>query len=154
VYFQTAGQVEPATGNTLPDRWIRTTSILEKNNGSWAEILVRVADLRQPWYQHFTTLPSPVSVPTSTLALYAGRYRATPQFTYEISLEGDRLAVKTPAGIGVAIPRSDSEFFYFGDRSVPGNYTFIKFSKAPDGTMTLTESGPRNDRPVMVKKIR
>ena len=154
MYSRTAGQVETATGKSLPDRWVRVTSILKKTDGSWSEILLRIADLRQPWYEHFSSLPKPVSIPAPTLAQYAGTYEASPGALYEISVDGSYLAVKTVSGTGIAIPRSDNEFLYFRDRSVPGNYTFVRFLKSLDGTMTFTESGPGNDHPLSLKKIR
>ena len=151
-YIRLVGQINRNTGKTLPERWIRETYVLKKFGDNWILILERVADLRAPWYRHFTSLPSPVSV--STLGLYVGTYEARPGLRYQISRDVSHLVVKTSEGTGIAIPGSDTKFFYFRDPSVPGNYHLFIFSKLPDGTITFTESAPGNYRPISFKKIK
>ena len=153
-YWCLVGQIDPGTGKPIHDRWGRTTYVLKKSNGIWTLVLERIADLVSPWYQHFTSLPSPAPIAAATLARYTGTYEAKSGLAYEISVAGDRLTVKAPGVVGVAIPQSESEFYYFRDQSDPGNHRFIKFSTSPDGIMTATIAGPENDRPLSLKKMR
>ena len=153
VYWKVVGQRDPERGTTLPDRWIRTTLLFTKAAARWTLVLQRIADLRAPWYPHFTALPPAAAVAPAMLARYAGTYQAPSRGTYVVAPAGDRLTVRGPDGAGVAIPRSATEFYYFRNATDPGNHRILSFAPAPDGTLTLTEAGPGNDRPIALRRV-
>ncbi len=131
-YWHIVGQLDANTGKPGPDRWGRTTYLFKKENGSWTEVLERVADLRIPYYKHYDTLPAAAAVPAATLATYAGTYERTPAAkNVQVTVSGDHLEVVNKHGKFVAIPTSATEFLVFDpdDLSEYTRYTF-----ASDGT--------------------
>ena len=149
VYSHLVGQKDSFTGQPGADRWIRNTYVVTKSNQQWTVVLQRIADLRSPWYPHGNAFPPAAPVSPAVLESYQGTYAARPDAVFEVLPEGDHLGVKSNGVAGVAIPRSDTEFLYFRDSSDPGNNSFWVFSKAADGTMTLTASGAQNDHPTV-----
>ena len=131
-YWHVAGQIDQATGKPGADRWGRTSFILRKQNGDWSLVAERIADLRIPYYRHFTTLPQPVPVPSTILASYAGRYVTdTGKADSRVTVEGDHLLVQADGAQGIGIATSQNDFLVF----MPGNlerYYTLHF--APGGT--------------------
>ena len=131
-YWHIVGQLDYKTDKPGPDRWGRTTYILKKENGTWTEVMERVADLRIPYYKHYDSLPAAAPIPASTLASYAGTYERTPGAkSVQLTVSGDHLAVVSKHGKFVAIPASATEFLVF-DPDDLAEYTRYTFS--PDGS--------------------
>ncbi len=126
-YWHIVGQLDYKTNQPGPDRWGRTTYIFKKENGTWTEVMERVADLRIPYFKHYDALPTAAAVPAATLASYAGTYRRTlGGAPVTISVNGDRLNVVSKHGKFVAIPTSATEFLVFdpNDLAEYTHYTF------------------------------
>jgi Domain of unknown function (DUF3471) len=137
-YWHLAGQVYP--GDTKPgaDRWGRTTYIFKKENGTWIEVMERVADLRSPYYKHYDAIPAAAPVPPDTLASYAGTYEVAPgRKVAQISVDGDHLTIVNPRGTYRAVPVSSTEFLSFDPNDL-AEYYRVTFAKDGDAGVTLT----------------
>jgi len=73
-YWHVVGQIYAGETQPGPDRWGRTTYGFKKENGAWTAVLERVADLRLPYCQHYSSRPAPVPVSSR-------RSRPTPAVT-------------------------------------------------------------------------
>lgn len=139
-YWHIIGQLDPKTMKPGPDRWGRKTYVFTKNGGIWTEIVERIADLRSPYYKHYTALPKAVPLSPALLDSYAGSYSAAPdQKPLEISVSGDHLTVVTPSGPRQAIPTSATEFLLFNPDDLAG-YQHLQFARGPQNDIVLTES--------------
>jgi hypothetical protein len=114
-YWREIGQRDVVTLKRGPIRSGRTTYVFQKTNGIWTEILERVADLRSPYYKHYTALPVPVHLAPATLAKFLGTYRTPSGHTIRFASAGDRFAVvfSRYPGSRVGIPRSATEVLIF-----------------------------------------
>ncbi len=138
-YWHEAGQLDQKTGKPGPDRWGRTTYLFTKHNGTWSEVMERVADLRLPYFKHYETMPEPVKVAPEMLASYAGSYETDAHKLHtEIKWKGDLLEVATEGfEPSVGIATSQAEFLMMNPNDVAEYYKGV-FSKAADGTIELT----------------
>ncbi len=116
-YWHEVGQRDVETRKPGPDRWGRTTYIFRKVNGTWIEVIERVADLRLAYYRHYATLPTPAKLPPGALAALAGTYHFPNHFALTLTPNGDRFAVTTTSrrqtGPIVGIPMSPSTILIF-----------------------------------------
>jgi ketosteroid isomerase-like protein len=113
-YWHIVGQIDQSTGQPGADRWGRTTSVFQKEDGQWLEVLERVADLRAPYYKHYQSLPEPAKVPIAVLSALEGTYGAAPRkYKVTVAKSGDRLDIQTPRSDFVAIPESETSFLGF-----------------------------------------
>jgi hypothetical protein len=116
-YWHEIGQRDVETRKPGPDRWGRTTYIFKKINGTWIEVIERVADLRLAYYRHYTTLPTPAKLPPGALTALAGTYQFPNRFTLTLTVNGDRFRVTTTSraqtGTIVGIPMSPSTILIF-----------------------------------------
>jgi ketosteroid isomerase-like protein len=142
-YWHVVGQIDQATGKPGADRWGRTTYVLRKESGNWSLVVERIADLRIPYYKHYSALPKPVTVPPAILASYAGNYvTSTGKADSRITVEGDHLLVDAGGSKGIGIATSAQDFVVF----TPGDlerYYDLHFE--PGGTK-LAWSADRGQR--------
>ena len=142
-YWHVAGQVYGGETKAGPDRWGRTTYIFTKVNGTWTEVIERVADLRLPYYKHFDALPAAAAVPAATLQAYSGHYTAPPDAKHlqavDISVAGDHLLIKSARGTFIAIPTSPEDFLVFYDANDVAEYMKGRFATR-DGRLELAVS--------------
>jgi hypothetical protein len=137
-YWHEAGQLDVKTRKPGPDRWGRTTYILTHANGTWTEVLERVADLRLSYYHHYDSLPPAAPMPPAMLARYAGVYSFTDNGARRtIAVDGNHLTVASPTKTRVAIPQSNTDFLLFDPNDL-AEYAKLQFS--PDAkTVTLRD---------------
>jgi hypothetical protein len=142
-YWHEVGQRDVDTLKRGPDRWGRTTYILQKADGKWTEIIERVADLRLAYFRHYDALP--VSAPLSdvSFAKLEGTFRFR-RSTLTLTRAADRFTVirrsiANPAERTtlVGIPTSASTVLIF-DPSDLAEYSTMEFS---EGIPTITRSG-------------
>lgn len=142
-YWHVAGQVY--AGETKPgaDRWGRTTYVFKKVDGTWSEVLERVADLRSAYFKHFVAMPAAVPVPAATLATYAGTYTLG-RGTSTVTVEGDHLMMKSAKGTYTLVPTTPAEFLSFtpGDLAV---YYKVTFTKDAGGKLVLNLMYPTGE---------
>jgi hypothetical protein len=116
-YWHEVGQRDVETRKPGPDRWGRTTYIFKKINGTWIEVIERVADLRLAYYRHYATLPTPAKLPPGALTALAGTYQFPNHFALTLTPNGDRFAVTTTSrrqrGPIVGIPMSPATILIF-----------------------------------------
>ena len=135
-YWHVVGQLDVETHKPGPDRWGRTTYFFTKHDGTWTEVLERVADLRLPYYKHYDTMPMAVPVPAATLASYAGTYELTADHSQRtIAVSGDHLTVASAKRTRVAIPTSATEFLLFSPADL-AEYAKLRFEKDASGNVT------------------
>jgi hypothetical protein len=143
-YWHLPGQIDQKTQKPSADRWGRTTYVFTKRDGTWSEVMERVADLRLPYFKHFDTMPAPVAVAPEILASYAGTYDPDPRdpgprkLHAEIKLDGNRMEIATQgfeASVGVAT--SPTEFLMINPSDLAEYYKGV-FSKSPEGKTILT----------------
>ena len=129
-YWHIAGQVYAGATKPGADRWGRTTYIFKKENGTWTEVMERVADLRGTYFKHYDKLPAAVPLPAATLTSYAGTYEVAPGRTFTIEVFGDHLSLTSRGKTYTAIPASPTEFLGFqGDDT--SSYQKLSFTIAP-----------------------
>jgi len=142
-YWHEVGQRDADTLKRGPDRWGRTTYILEKADGKWTEIIERVADLRLAYYRHYDELPVPARLPDEALGKLEGSFRF-PHSILTLSRAGDRFTVtrRLMANPGerstlVGIPTSASTVLLFDPNDL-AEYSILEFS---DGIPAITRGG-------------
>ncbi len=154
-YWHVAGQVYAGETKAGPDRWGRTTYIFTKVNGTWTEVIERVADLRLPYYKHFDALPAAAAVPAATLQSYSGHYAAPPEAKHlqavDILVAGDHLLIKSARGTFIAIPTSPEDFLVFYDANDVAEYMKGRFATR-DGHLELAVSEAWDDPLVTLTK--
>jgi hypothetical protein len=122
-YWHVAGQIDQATGKPGADRWGRTTFVFRKESSAWLLVVERIADLRIPYYKHYTALPKPVPVQPPVLASYAGDYvTSTGKPDSRIAVEGDHLLVDTGGSKGIGIATSAQDFVVFTPGDLERHY--------------------------------
>jgi hypothetical protein len=129
-YWHVAGQIDQATNKPGADRWGRTTFIFRKTNSAWSLVTERIADLRLPYYRHYTSLPKPAPVPRATLASYTGPYlNSAGKLDTTVTLEGDHLRLLADGDPGIGIPTSPTDFVVFSHNDLERYYT-VHFAAA------------------------
>jgi hypothetical protein len=155
-YWRLAGQLDAETQKPGPDRWGRTTYVMEKVNSRWTLVVERCADLKLPYFQHFSELPKAFPAPAAKLAAYAGNYEsATGKLMEQVKVEGDHLLFVFPkpdvlAVARVAIPVSETEFLLF-DPADLAEYHRVQFTRdawGKDAVLFLSETGEPGPRDV------
>ncbi len=139
-YWHIVGQLDVKTKEAGPDRWGRTTYIFKKENGTWTDVMERVADLRSPYYKHYDELPAAAVLPAGTLASYTGVYeRKAGDKLATITVSGDHLTLATKRHSQVLIPTAATQFLLFDPEDL-AEYGKVTFIPAKDGGMTLSTS--------------
>jgi hypothetical protein len=136
-YWREIGQRDVVTFKRGADRWGRTTYVFQKTNGIWTEILERVADLRAPYYKHYTVLPTPVHLAPAEFAKFLGTYRSPSGHTVRFTSASDHFSIvfSRYPGNHVGIPISADEVLIF-DPSDLAEYERITLS---DGKATFSD---------------
>jgi len=148
-YWHEVGQRDVDTLKRGPDRWGRTTYILEKVDGKWVEVIERVADLRLAYYRHYDALPASAPLSDAAMAQFEGTFRFR-RSTLTLVRSADRFIVtkrlitnpEEPTTL-VGIPTSASTALIF-DPSDIAEYSTMEYS---EGIPTLTRCG---DDPAIV----
>jgi hypothetical protein len=97
-----------------PDRWIRATDILKKDDGGWTLVAERIADLRYPWRRHYDAIPAAAALPAGALSAYAGAFaRPDGKALGVVSVAGDHLLLNTEHKTWVVVPTSTADFLAF-----------------------------------------
>jgi hypothetical protein len=142
-YWHEVGQRDVDTLKRSPDRWGRTTYILQKADGKWTEVIERVADLRLAYYRHYDALPASVPLSGAALAKLEGTFRFR-RSTLTLVRAADRFTVTkrliaNPAERTtlVGIPTSASTVLIFDPRDI-AEYSTMEYS---EGVPTLTRCG-------------
>jgi hypothetical protein len=146
-YWHVAGQVYAGDTKPGPDRWGRTTYVFKKENGTWTEVLERVADLRSAYFKHYEAIPVAERVDPATLASYAGKYETSQGKPFvEISVSDDHLTITNKHGTYTGIPTSATEFLGFNPDDLAEYYriafqwTTASAASAPKLTLTLSRA--------------
>lgn len=146
-YWHIVGQLDYKTKQVGPDRWGRTTYIFKKENGSWTDVMERVADLRSPYYKHFDELPKAAALPAGLLASYTGAYgQVGGAKLVDVNVNGDHLSVVSKRHSKVAIPTSTTQFLLFDPNDL-AEYAKVTFIPGNDGRMTLSVK-TESDEPI------
>jgi hypothetical protein len=147
-YWHEVGQRDVDTLKRGPDRWGRTTYILQMADGKWTEVIERVADLRLAYYRHYEVLPASAPLSDAALAKLEGTFRFR-RSTLTLARAADRFTVTrrmianpTERTTLVGIPTSASTVLIF-DPSDIAEYSTMEYS---EGIPTITRSG---DDPVI-----
>jgi hypothetical protein len=142
-YWHEVGQRDVDTLKRGPDRWGRTTYILQKADGKWTEIIERVADLRLAYYRHYEALPASVPLSDGAMAKLGGTFRFH-RATLTLDRAADRFIVTRrlianpeERSTLVGIPTSASTVLIF-DPSDLAEYSIMEYS---EGIPTITRSG-------------
>jgi len=142
-YWHEVGQRDVDTLKRGPDRWGRTSYILQKTDGKWTEIIERVADLRLAYYRHYDALPAPAPLSDAAFAKLEGTFRFR-RSTLTLARAADRFTVTRRSIVNpaeratlVGIPISSSTVLIF-DPSDIAEYSTMEYS---EGIPAIARSG-------------
>jgi hypothetical protein len=122
-YWHVVGQIVQETNKPGADRWGRTTYILRKQPAGWSLVAERIADLRAPYYHHYSALPQSVAVPPAILASYAGTYLTSDgKIDSHVSVAGDHLLVQVNDTTEIGIATSANDFLVFAQNDLERYY--------------------------------
>jgi hypothetical protein len=152
-YKHLVGQLDIATHVRGPDRWIRATDILKKDDGAWTIVAKRIADLRYPWYRHYDAIPAAAALPPGSLSAYAGAFvRPDGGALGVVSVAGDHLVLKTERKSWVVVPTSTADFLAFDPNDL-AEYQKIHFTIDKTGQVSLAATDEAGDPILTAVKV-